>query len=225
MKRLTHRAEEALLGAMLVRPEALSSMRWIPPGVFSRPDHAALWQTLHTLDWSAVARNDIPATVTAAVARIEEQGIRQCLTPVRLSQLASACPDPRTAPLYGGMTLEAAIHRSVEHAGEQLRHTARQAEVDQARQALEQAGKAGQRLTALDAAWKTAPETVRNLLDTRPEQSVTPVPRPERARTDLRPKPRPSPPSSTSPGRCPRSPAGWRTGTSPTRSSPRSTGP
>lgn len=185
MKRLTRTAEEALLGAMLFRPEALPSMRWIPPGAFSRPDHAALWQTLHRINFSKVAPNDVPATVTQAVAGIEEQGNRHLLTPSRLAQLASACPDPRTAPLYGGMTLEAAIHRSVEHAGEQLRHTARQAEVDQARQALEQADKTGKRLAALDAAWKAAPETVRNLLDTKPEQPVTPVPRTGRARTDV----------------------------------------
>ncbi|MFJ8957325.1 DnaB-like helicase N-terminal domain-containing protein [Streptomyces sp. NPDC102381] len=185
MKRLTRKAEEALLGAALFRPEALASMRWIPPGAFSRPDHAALWQTLHSIDFTQVSPGEIPATVTKAVDRIEEQGVRQMLTPSRLAELANACPDPRTAPLYGGMTLEAAIHRSVEHAGEQLRTTARQAEVDQARQALEQADQTGQRLAALDRAWAAAPETVRNLLDTQPEQPVTPAARTERARTDL----------------------------------------
>lgn len=187
MKKLTLKAEEALLGAMLHRPEALPSMRWIPPGTFSRPDYAALWQTLHSIDFSKVAPNDVPAAVTAAVAKIEEPGIRQTLTPSRLSNLANAsvCPNPQTAPLYGGMVLEAAIHRAVEHAGETLRDTARQAEVDQALKALEQADKTGQRLAQLDAAWKTAPETVRNLLDTQPVEPVTPVPRTERARVDL----------------------------------------
>jgi replicative DNA helicase len=187
VKRLTRKAEEALLGAMLHRPEALPSMRWIPPGTFSRPDYAALWQTLHSIDFTKVAPSDVPAAVTAAVAKIEEPGIRQALTPSRISHLANAsvCPNPRTAPLYGGMVLEAAIHRAVEHAGEQLRDTARQAEVDQALRALEQADKTGQRLAQLDAAWKAAPETVRNLLDAQPEQPVTPVPRTERARTDL----------------------------------------
>ncbi|AEY94337.1 replicative DNA helicase (plasmid) [Streptomyces hygroscopicus subsp. jinggangensis 5008] len=185
--RLTRKAEEALLGAMLHRPEALPSMRWIPPGTFSRPDHAALWQTLHSIDFSKVAPNEVPAAVTAAVAQIEDQGIRHMLSPSRISHLANAsvCPNPRTAPLYGGMVLEAAIHRAVEHAGEQLRDTARQTEVDLALQALEQADKTGQRLAQLDAAWKAAPETVRNLLDTQPVEPVTAVPRTERARTDL----------------------------------------
>lgn len=187
MTRLTRKAEEALLGAMLHRPQALPSLRWIPPGTFSRPDYAALWQTLQSLDFTKIAPKDVPAAVTAAVAKIEEPGIRQTLSPSRISNLANrdVCPDPRTAPLYGGMVLESAIHRSVEHAGEQLRETARQAEADQARKALEHADKTGQRLAALDAAWKAAPEVVRNLLDTKPEQEVTAVPRTERARTDL----------------------------------------
>jgi replicative DNA helicase len=187
VKKLTRKAEEALLGAMLHRPEALSSMRWIPPGTFSRPDYAALWQTLHSIDFSTVTPNDVPATVTAAVAKIEEAGIRQSLSPSRISDLAnrSVCPSPRTAPLYGGMVLEAAIHRAVEHSGEQLRDTARQAEVDQALKALEQADRTSQRLARLDAAWKAAPETVRNLLDTTPEHEVAPAPRTERARVDI----------------------------------------
>ncbi|MEU5610525.1 DnaB-like helicase N-terminal domain-containing protein [Streptomyces sparsogenes] len=187
MKKLPVRAEEALLGAMLHRPEALPSMRWIPSGTFSRPDHAALWGVLHSIDFSKVAKNEIPAAVTAAVAQIEDQGIRHTLSPSRISQLANAsiCPNPRNAPLYGGMVLETAIHRAVEHAGETLRDTARQAEVDLALQALEQADKTGKRLAQLEAAWKTAPETVRNLLDTAPEQQVIPVPRTERARADI----------------------------------------
>ncbi|MFF0430314.1 DnaB-like helicase N-terminal domain-containing protein [Streptomyces sp. NPDC004520] len=171
---------------MLHRPEALPSMRWIPPGTFSRPDHAALWGVLHSLDFSRIIPSQIPAAVTAAVARIEDPGIRQTLTPFRLSQIASACPDPRTAPLYGGMVLESAIHRAVEHAGETLRGTARQTEADQALQALEQADKTGQRLAQLDTAWRAAPETVRNLLDTPAEHPVAPVPRAEQARTDPR---------------------------------------
>ena len=187
MKTLIHRAEEALLGAMLFRPQALPSMRWIPPGSFSRPDHAALWQTLHSIDFTKVAANEITSAVSAAVATIEDQGIRHMLSPSRVSGLANpgVCPDPARAPLYGGMVLESAIHRAVEHAGEQLRDTARRTEVDQALRALEHADKTGQRLAQLDAAWKAAPETVRSLLDTQPDQSIPPVPRSERVRTDL----------------------------------------
>ncbi|MFE7268175.1 DnaB-like helicase N-terminal domain-containing protein [Streptomyces sp. NPDC057592] len=185
MNRLTRRAEEALLGAMLFRPEALPSMRWVPPKAFSSPDLGALWSTLHGIDFRRVARNDIPTAVTAAVAQIEDQGLRHCLSPTRIAQLASACPDPRTAPLYGGMTLEGAIRRSVEHAGEELKETAQRATIDQATQALDQADRAHNRLAALDSAWKHAPETVRSLLDTPAEEPVQLAPRSERARICL----------------------------------------
>ncbi|MCX4462417.1 DNA helicase [Streptomyces sp. NBC_01728] len=182
---MTRRAEEALLGAMLFRPEALPGMRWVPAGAFSSPDLGALWTTLQNIDFRIVPANEVASAVTAAVARIEDQGLRQCLTPSRLSQLASACPDPRTAPLYGGMTVESAIHRSVEHAGNELRNTAQQSEVDQAAQALAQVERTGNRLAALDAAWKTAPETVRNLLDTPAEEPIQLAQRTTRARVDL----------------------------------------
>ncbi|MFM9625065.1 DnaB-like helicase N-terminal domain-containing protein [Streptomyces turgidiscabies] len=187
MKNLTHKAEEALLGAVLFRPQALPELRWIPPGTFSRPDHAALWGVLQSIDLTKIPPKALPAAVSAAVARIEDPGIRHMLSPDRVQALANpgVCPDPARAPLYGGMVLESAIHRAVEHAGEQLRHTARRTEVDQALKALEHADGTGRRLAQLEAAWKAAPETVRNLLDTQPEQPVTPVPRAERVRLDL----------------------------------------
>ncbi|MCQ4045822.1 DnaB-like helicase N-terminal domain-containing protein [Streptantibioticus rubrisoli] len=188
MSRLTRKVEEALLGAALFNPAALPSMRrWLPSAVFSRADHQALWQVLHAIDFTTVPSSQIPATVSAAIAeQIAEPGLRACLSPARLAQLANACPTPGSAPLYGGMVLEAAVHRSVERAGEELRQTAREAEVDQAAQALARVEGTGQRLAALGAAWQAAPETVRNLLDTAPEQPVTLAPRTERSRVDLR---------------------------------------
>ncbi|WP_406332434.1 DnaB-like helicase N-terminal domain-containing protein [[Kitasatospora] papulosa] len=185
MNRRTRRAEEALLGAMLFRPEALPAMRWVPAGAFSSPDLGALWTALHTIDFRTVPRNDRQVAVSAAVAQIEDQGLRQCLTPTRIAQLASACPEPRNAALYGGMTVESAIHRSVEHAGNELRDTAQRAEVDQAGQALDQIERTGNRLAALDTAWKAAPETVRNLLDTPAEEPIQLAGRTTRARVDL----------------------------------------
>ncbi|MGD6757300.1 DnaB-like helicase N-terminal domain-containing protein [Streptomyces sp. BH105] len=185
MKRLTHKAEEALLGAALFRPETLTSLRWIPEGAFSQPDRQELWKTLNSIDWTQVSRSDIPQTVSRAVDRIEDPGIRQLLTPSKLGQLVDACPNLSSAPLYGGMTLEAAIHRSVEHAGQHLRQTARTTDIDQAHQALDQAARTGDRFKALDDAWRAAPDMVRTLLDTEPEQPVQTAPRTERARTDL----------------------------------------
>lgn len=188
MTRLTRKAEEALLGAALFNPAALPSMQqWLPPAVFARTDHQALWRVLHSIDFTTVPPSKIPAAVSEAIAtRIEEPGLRDCLSPARLAQLAHACPTPRSAALYGGMVLEAAVHRSVEQAGETLRQTAQGSEVDQVTQALSQAHAAGERLATLGTAWQAAPETVRNLLDTAPEQPIGLAPRTERARVDLR---------------------------------------
>ncbi|OEV13017.1 DnaB-like helicase N-terminal domain-containing protein [Streptomyces nanshensis] len=184
MGRLTGKTEEALFGAMLLRPVALPHMRWVPPGAFSRPDHAALWRTLHAIDFSDVTTSDVPTVVGAAVDQIEEAGLRACLRPVRLMEFVSACPNPRNAALYGGMVLDAAAHRTVEEAGMQLRQKAQSAEVDQADLALADAEHAQQRLRHLSTAWEQAPETVRNLLDT-PAQTPEVAERRTRARTDV----------------------------------------
>lgn len=176
MTRLTRRAEDALLGAALHRPEALPALRWIPPQAFSRPDTQALWHLLHRVDFSQVPRKEIPAAVTRAVQEIPEPGIRKCLSPQRLTQLAGACPNPRNVALYGGMTLEAAMHRSVEQGGERLQDTAQRADVEDARVALEETEHVSRHLQALEGAWKATPETVRNLLDTRPQEPVAPSP-------------------------------------------------
>ncbi|MFI9031151.1 DnaB-like helicase N-terminal domain-containing protein [Streptomyces sp. NPDC053560] len=187
MTTLTRRAEEALLGAVLHRPELLPSLRrWLPAAAFGGPDLEALWQALQSIDWSAVSRSEIPAAVTAAVARIEEEGIRRSLPPSRIAQFAHACPDTRTAPLYGGMVLDAAVHRTVAEAGQELRHTARTADVDRAGEVLAGAERTGQRLTGLATAWAAAPETVRNLLETTAEEPLALAERTERARTDPR---------------------------------------
>ncbi|MFJ2406646.1 DnaB-like helicase N-terminal domain-containing protein [Streptomyces xanthochromogenes] len=180
----TRRAEEALLGAALHRPASLPSMRWLPAGAFASPELGALWSTLQSLDLSRIARNDIPAAVTAAVAQLEDQGVRTLLTPTRLGQIAGACPDPATAPLYGGMVVESAIHRSVEHAGQQLQTAAEQADTDQARPTLDQVTSTGNRLGALGAAWTAVPETVRTLLDTPAEAPLHLASRTGRLRTD-----------------------------------------
>jgi replicative DNA helicase len=187
VNRLTHRAEEALLGAMMLNPGAVRSLNWIPVGAFSTPDHGALWQIMQGTDWSKIPNSQIPATITAAVEKLPDVGLRQCLSPSNLFGLVSHCPTAANASLYGGMVLEAATHRAVEHAGTALRLAATEAEVDQAGEALAHAdATTGQRFEALRTAWSAAPETVRNLLDTRPAEPLAVAPRAERARTDPR---------------------------------------
>lgn len=185
MNRLTRQAEEALFGAALLRPGVLPELRWIPPAALSRPEHVAFWRMLHGIDFRDVPTSDVPRVVSDAVDKIEEPGIRACLTPARITEFVSACPNPKSAALYAGMALDAATHRSVEEAGLRLRHSAQTAEVDQADVALADAEQTQQRLTQLTHAWGRAPETVRNLLDTPIEEPVTLAERGARVRTDV----------------------------------------
>ncbi|GAA2110743.1 DnaB-like helicase N-terminal domain-containing protein [Streptomyces synnematoformans] len=178
--RVARRAEQALLGAGLLRPAALTALRWIPPGAFARPAHPALWRLLHSLPAEQVT----PMAVTAALADAEP-GVRSVLSPSYLATLVAACPDPGRAPLYGGMTLEAAIHRGVERAGEGLRTTAQNVEIDLADQALADVAPAAQRLGAFGRAWQQAPETVRTLLEVDPEEPPTLAARSGPVRTDV----------------------------------------
>lgn len=178
--RIARRAEQALLGAGLLQPTALHALRWIPPGAFSVPAHQELWRTLHTLPAEQVT----PMAVSAALAGAEP-GVRSILTPSYLATLVAACPDPGRAPLYGGMTLEAAIHRGVERAGEALRTTAQTVETDLTVEALADAEPAARRLEAFAGAWQQAPETVRTLLEVAPEEPPVLAERPGPVRTDV----------------------------------------
>lgn len=182
MTRLTDRAEQALLGASLQTPGALPGMRWLPPGAFSHPAHATLWQVLHRLAPAEVT----PARVTAELAALAEPGLQELLSPVRLFAMANACKTPSHAPLYAGMTLESAIHRAVEDAGHGLRTAAAAARLDEVTAVLADVDQVGQRLGVLGQSWAAAPETVRNLLDIAPEEAVPVAERTQRARVDLR---------------------------------------
>lgn len=182
MSRLAGKAEEALLGAALLNPGALPALRWLPPGAFSHPAHATLWQVLHRL-----APGDIsPMAVTAELATIDEPGLQETLSSPRLFSMVSACKRPGHAPLYAGMTLESAIHRAVEDAGHGLRAAVEQAALDDVTAVLGDVDQAGQRLGVLGQSWAAAPETVRNLLDIAPEEETRIGARAERARVDLR---------------------------------------
>lgn len=185
-RRLTQRAEEALFGAVLLHPEQLPGLQWIPAAALSSADHAAFWRALCTIDFRGVPSSDVPRAVSAAVDQIEDAGIRECLQPARITEFVSRCPDPHSAATYAGMALDAATHRSVEESGLRLRQTGRETPTDQAAQAVaETEQQVQQRLAALDRAWSQAPETVRTLLDTSPQEPVAVAERDGRVRTDL----------------------------------------
>jgi replicative DNA helicase len=118
------RAEQAVLGAVLLEPHQLSTLEdWLRPAHFYHPEHAALYQAL--LDARArkhpgalAAPGEPVPDEWATDAVTEARRTAPGATTARVLPLASACPRPRHAPVYGRMVLEGAIHRKItEHAG------------------------------------------------------------------------------------------------------------
>ncbi|MCE7080160.1 DnaB-like helicase N-terminal domain-containing protein [Streptomyces sp. ST2-7A] len=117
------RAEQAVLGAVLLEPRQLESLDgWLRPAHFHHHDHATLYEVL--LNARAQQRpgaltapgEPVPLEwVTDAVTRARRTA--PGVTTARVFGFVSSCPHPRHAPLYGRMVLEGAIHRKVtEHA-------------------------------------------------------------------------------------------------------------
>ncbi|MFF3536406.1 DnaB-like helicase N-terminal domain-containing protein [Streptomyces sp. NPDC002466] len=110
------RAEQAVLGAVLLDPGQLSHLDWLAPDHFYRPVHQALFAALRKLKNDShpalTAEKSVPLSwVTDAVdeASLHVRG----LTAVYAHTLISACPRSAHAPVYGRMVLEGAIHRSI----------------------------------------------------------------------------------------------------------------
>ncbi|WP_433855466.1 DnaB-like helicase N-terminal domain-containing protein [Streptomyces kronopolitis] len=109
-------AEQAVLGAVLLDPGQLRQLGWLTPEHFHRPVHQALFAAVRKLHAdrhpASTAESAVPLSwVTDAVA---EAGLHvRGLSASYAHSLASACPRPGHAPVYGRMVLEGAIHRSI----------------------------------------------------------------------------------------------------------------
>ncbi|MFB8086878.1 DnaB-like helicase N-terminal domain-containing protein [Streptomyces sp. NPDC055992] len=122
------KAEQAVLGAVLLDPDQLAHLDWLAPEHFDRPAHQALYAALRTLrsggHSALVAEGAVPLSwVTDAVA---EAGAHvRGLTAVYAHTLISVCPRPEHAPVYGRMVLEGAIHRTIAQHAVRLHQAAR----------------------------------------------------------------------------------------------------
>lgn len=131
------RAEQAVLGAVLLDPAQLASLAWLEPGHFYRPAHRALFAAMRDLHHAGQpvldAKGNVPLDwVTGTVAEAS-RNVRG-LSPSYAHTLIAACPRPGHAAMYGRMVLEGAIHRTVTEHAVRLHQAARadalQGEVD-----------------------------------------------------------------------------------------------
>ncbi|MGC4998482.1 DnaB-like helicase N-terminal domain-containing protein [Streptomyces sp. DT195] len=143
------RAEQAVLGAVLLDPDQLSHLDWLAPDHFHRPVHQALFAALRQLhsDGHPAVSAEEPAPTSPARGAWPD-GIAVGASPPALRQwvadgvdgaslhirgltasyahtLMSACPRPAHAPVYGRMVLEGAIHRTVAQHAIRLHQVAR----------------------------------------------------------------------------------------------------
>ncbi|PZT76818.1 MULTISPECIES: DnaB-like helicase N-terminal domain-containing protein [unclassified Streptomyces] len=122
------RAEQAVLGAVLLDPGQLSLLGWLVPEHFDRPVHRALFTALRKLQSGGHGALDAEGTVPLSwVTDAVDEASRHVrgLTAVYAHMLISACPRPEHAPVYARMVLEGAIHRTIAQHAVRLRQAAR----------------------------------------------------------------------------------------------------
>ncbi|MFB7030887.1 MULTISPECIES: DnaB-like helicase N-terminal domain-containing protein [unclassified Streptomyces] len=158
------RAEQAVLGAVLLDPAQLAHLDWLAPDHFYRPVHQALFAALRTLrsDGHPAIGAEGPVPLSWVTDTIDEAGRHvRGLTAAYTHSLISACPRPAHAPVYGRMVLEGAIHRTVAEHATRLHQVARadalQGEVEGA---LRSADVLTGVLTDLARRWGTEPRPV-----------------------------------------------------------------
>lgn len=118
------RAEQALLGAILSdeqahasartpssTPRVLDTVKWIQPSNFLRPYHAQVWSAITRIQ--ARGKTATPAAVRAELTSDPQLHTETAHDGVLLQRLMEAAPVVAQAPMYGGMLVEASLHREM----------------------------------------------------------------------------------------------------------------
>ncbi|MDX3386469.1 DnaB-like helicase N-terminal domain-containing protein [Streptomyces niveiscabiei] len=121
------RAEQAVLGSVLLDPGQLSHLGWLAPDHFYRPVHQALFAALRKLrDDGHPALTAKPVPLSWVNDAVDEAGLHvRGLTASYAHALVQSCPRSAHAPVYGRMVLEGAIHRSITKHAIRLHQAAR----------------------------------------------------------------------------------------------------
>ena len=102
---LVNRAEQAVLGAILLRPDVLQDLAFLDPAQFANPAHAALFDAIRTELAREPGRSsaDLTAHLEAAMGDAAPN----------LAALLDARPDPGAAAAYARMLVEADLDRTM----------------------------------------------------------------------------------------------------------------
>jgi replicative DNA helicase len=104
MGTLTHRAEQALLGAMLREPGLAVRLDYLESGDFASNRHRVVFTAIMTASRSGQSDR---------WRRAIEKAVSPEISPQYLDELEAACPDLRHGPAYGVMVLEASARRDL----------------------------------------------------------------------------------------------------------------
>ncbi len=102
---LVNRAEQAVLGAILLRPDVLQDLAFLDPAQFANPAHATLFDAIRT----ELAREPDQSSTDFAAHLQSATGE----TDSNLESLIDACPDPGGAAAYARMLVEADLDRTM----------------------------------------------------------------------------------------------------------------
>ncbi|MFD5327945.1 DnaB-like helicase N-terminal domain-containing protein [Streptomyces sp. NPDC127092] len=172
------KAEQAVLGAVLLDPGQLSHLEWLAPDHFYRPVHQALFAALRNLrgDGHPAVEGEGPVPLSWVTDAVAEAGLHvRGLTASYAHLLVSACPRPAHAPVYGRMVLEGAIHRTVAQHAIRLHQEARAGAVrGEVEGALHHADVLTGVLTDLARRWGTEPRPVAPATSQAPDPPALP---------------------------------------------------
>lgn len=122
-------AERAVLGAMMLSPEALAEcLELLTPGAFLRPAHQIVFAAI-----SGLADAGEPADWLTVKAELERRGeIRQAGGPLCTSDLISAVPVAANGAWYARKLLDLQSQRDLDTAGTRIRQIAGESEASRA---------------------------------------------------------------------------------------------
>ncbi|WP_037869612.1 DnaB-like helicase N-terminal domain-containing protein [Streptomyces sp. SPB074] len=122
------RAEQALLGAVLLSPSQLDRLSWLHPDDFHSPHHTALFaaaQAMAPAKPTEAQAEPVTLAWPQAILGEAQRRVRGLSAPY-LHDLIASCPYVDHAPVYGRMVLEGSLHRSVLRHATATRQAARE---------------------------------------------------------------------------------------------------